>query len=58
MVSFGYFNIYFYFVSLGNVNNDLTFEYGEGTSTYGGCGVTFLGEFWYFGGESYRRQVN
>ena len=42
----------------GNINEDLTFEYGAGTEVYRGCGVTFQNEFWYFGGNSYKRQVN
>ena len=34
------------------------FEYGEGTDANGGCGATFMGEIWYFGGwSSQRRQV-
>ena len=42
----------------GNINEDLSFEYGDGTEAYNGCGVTFQNEFWYFGGDSYKRQVN
>jgi len=34
----------------GNVNDDLKFEYGEGTTASYGCGATLNGEFWYFGG--------
>ena len=34
---------------LGNVNEDLNFEYGEGATALGGCGATLFGEFWYFG---------
>ena len=44
--------------SLGNINEDLAFEYGDSTEARYGCGVTFQDEFWYFGGTSYRRQVN
>ena len=36
----------------GNVDNDLSFSYGDGATAYGGCAVTFNGEFWYFGGHS------
>ena len=49
----------FYKVCLGNVNNDLAFEYEEGTKINQGCGATLLGEFWYFGGYgSNKRQVS
>ena len=42
----------------GNINENLNFEYGDGTEAYYGCGVTFQNEFWYFGGvRSYERQV-
>ena len=46
----------------GTVHEDIDFEYGEGTNTARGCGTTFNGEFWYFGGggqsgSSSRRQV-
>lgn len=42
----------------GNVNDDLRFEYEDGTDVYQSCAVTFLGEFWIFGGESgKKRQV-
>ena len=41
---------------LGNVNEDLNFEYGDGASAYLGCGATLFGEFWYFGsGTSVRK---
>ena len=40
------------------MDDDLIFEYGEGTDAYGGCGATLMGEMWYFGGVgSYMRQV-
>ena len=42
---------------LGNIRN-VALEYGDGTEARNGCGVTFKDEFWYFGGESYKRQVN
>ena len=35
---------------LGNFDDNLNFEYGKDTEIVDGCGVTFLGEFWYFGG--------
>ena len=42
----------------GNTNEDLTFEYGDSTAAYCGCGATLRGEFWYFGGSgSLKRQV-
>ena len=50
--------LFLIFIS-GNVDDDLMFEYGEGTDTYQGCGATLMGEMWYFGGyyTSQRRQV-
>ena len=44
------------FYVLGNVIDNLRFEYDQGTVANEGCGVTFMGEFWYFGGTN-RRQV-
>ena len=41
----------------GNVNNHLIFEYGNGTESAYGCGATFQNEFWYFGGNTNKRQV-
>ena len=41
----------------GNINEDLTFEYGENTQANYGCAATLKNEFWYFGGSSYKRQV-
>ena len=42
----------------GNMNDNLDFRYGEGTSVSYGCGATLFGEFWYFGGSGkFRRQV-
>ena len=35
----------------GNINEDLTFEYGDGEAHYG-CAATLRNEFWYFGGSS------
>ena len=43
----------------GNFNDDLRFEYEDGTDVYQSCAVPFLGDFWIFGGESgKKRQVN
>ena len=44
----------------GNVNEELNFEFGEGATVYEGCGATFMGEFWYFGGYDLanKRQVS
>jgi len=45
---------------LGNINEDISFEYGEGATAYYGCGVVFKGEYLYFGGEgsANNRQVS
>jgi len=46
------------FIFSGNVNEDLNFEYGEGTVVEGGCGALLRNVFWYFGGSySNERQV-
>ena len=42
----------------GNVDNDLRFEYGEEANAHNGCGATLMGEMWYFGGSSNKRQVS
>ena len=42
----------------GNVDDDLSFEYGEGTDADRGCGATLMGEMWYFGGFRNTRQVS
>ena len=43
----------------GNYNDDLNFEYGNGTTAFYGCGATLMGQFWYFGGGNpNKRQVN
>ena len=42
------------------MNEDLNFEYGDGSRAYGGCGATLHNVFWYFGGrksDGYQRQV-
>ena len=39
------------------MNDNLDFEYGSGTEAFYGCGVSLKGQFWYLGGNSYRRQV-
>ena len=33
----------------GNFNSNLDFEYTEDQMAENGCGVTYMGEFWYFG---------
>ena len=47
-------------IVLGVVNDDLHFKYGNGVSAHEGCGLTFKGRFWYFGGygKSFKRQVS
>ena len=43
---------------LGNMNDDIEFEYSEGTGAARGCGATLFDQFWYFGGTgSTLRQV-
>ena len=44
----------------GTFNDDLNFEYGDGTTVNSGCGATLMDEFWYFGGSgsANKRQVN
>ena len=44
---------------LGAVNDDLDFKYGNGVAAHVGCGLTFKGQFWYFGGygKVFNRQV-
>ena len=42
------------------MNEDLNFEYGDGTDVYFGCGATLHNVFWYFGGldyDGFQRQV-
>ena len=41
------------FSYIGNMNEYLNFEYGDGTRAYYGCGATLHNVFWYFGGSSY-----
>ena len=43
---------------LGNVNNAVNFEYGEGAVVEDGCAATLNGEFWYLGGSSNKKQVS
>ena len=38
-------------LSIGNINENLAFEYRDGTTAIYGCGATLNGEFWYFGGK-------
>ena len=33
----------------GNFNPSPDFEYMDGALAQNGCGVTYMGEFWYFG---------
>ena len=43
---------------LGNMNEDLNFEYDDDTAARYGCGATLHNVFWYFGGyEPQSRQV-
>ena len=42
----------------GKYDDNLTFEFGEGTEVVDGCGATFMDEFWYFGGWYEEQQVN
>ena len=42
----------------GDVNNDLNFEFGDGTVAHNGCGATLFGEFWYFGGGTGSTSAN
>ena len=39
----------------GNINEDLAFEYGDGSTVHYSCGATLNNEFWYFGGSNTRR---
>ena len=45
------------FLFSGNVDHNLDFTFGEGTSFYDSCGATLNGEFWVFGGNSNQRQL-
>ena len=57
-VNISYFISSIDFSCLGNMNEDLNFEYGYGTAIEGGCGATLHNVFWYFGGfDKQRRQV-
>ena len=47
-----------YMESLGNTNQNLAFEYGDGAMVYDGCGVTLNGIFWYFGGSGTNKKVS
>ena len=40
------------FICLGNINEDLDFQYVEDATAYYGCGATLQNVFWYFGGSS------
>ena len=36
----------------GEINYDFEFKYLSDASADNGCGVTFMGEFWYFGDDT------
>ena len=36
----------------------MAFEYGDDTEIRYGCGATLQNEFWYFGGDTHKRQVS
>jgi len=38
-------------ILLGNMNEHLNFELGDGVDIARGCGATLMGQFWYFGGS-------
>ena len=45
----------------GRVNRDVFIDMGEFNELHWGCGTTFYGEFWYFGGDyrdQHERQVS
>lgn len=42
---------------VGNIYEDLSFEFGDQTQVYHSCGATLMGEFWVFGGNFNDRQV-
>ena len=43
----------------GLVDDNLEFDYGNRVSLQSGCGITLLGQMWYFGGNGeYKRQVS
>jgi len=39
------------------MNEDLTLEYGDLTEVRYGCAATLNNDFWYFGGNTFKRQV-
>ena len=43
---------------LGNINENLSFEYEDGVKANRGCGATLKGEFWYFGGRDSYKNVS
>ena len=50
-------NLNKYYIVQGNVNEELSFDF-KSIATWYGCGVTFMDQFWYFGGNGYSvRQV-
>ena len=50
------------FISSGVVDDNLDFQYDENMLNENvlksGCGATLRDQFWHFGGEYYKRQVN
>ena len=40
------------------MDDDLSFEFGEGTDADGGCAASLMGEMWYFDGYPNERQVS
>ena len=43
-------------ILLGNVNKDVFIDFGPRDELHWGCGATFYGEFWYFGGDYHDNQ--
>ena len=52
------FHYIFELIFLGNINENLAFEYEDGTTATEGCGATLNGEFWYFGGSVSYKNVS
>jgi len=44
--------------SQGLADYDFNFNFNEGTEAYKGCGLTFQGKHYYFGGHDYLRQIS
>ena len=45
-------------MSIGNINPNLAFVYGDKVMASYGCGATLNGEFWYFGGWNRYKNVS